>query len=88
MVKQVYQVKRDSCKDAILDSAPSNQKPAEKMLATKGKEVKRVTFKDPVVESRQTKLKVPKVSRELPVHKARSQPGCPLGLSYWQKKKL
>ena len=72
MVKQVYRVKRDGRKDAILNSTPSNQKPAELMLATKGKKVKRVTFKDPVVESGQVKLEVPKVMKELPVYKIRS----------------
>ena len=85
VVKQVYIVKRDGRKDAISDPIPSNQKPAKMMLATKGKEVKRVAFKDPVIESGQVKREVPKAKKELPVHKVKSQPGYPFGLSHWQE---
>ena len=45
MVKQVYIVIKDGRKDVLSDSTPNKQKPAEMMLATKGKEVKRATFK-------------------------------------------
>ena len=85
MVKEAYIVKRDGRKDAISDLTPSNQKPAEMMLATKGKGVKRVTFEDPVIKSEQAKPEVPKAKKELPVHKEKSQPGYPLGLSHWQE---
>ena len=34
------------------------------------------------------KLRVHKAKKELPLVKTESQPRCPLGLSYWQKKKL
>ena len=81
-MKQVYIVKRDGRKDALPDLIPSNQKPAKMMLATKDKEVKQVTFKDPVIESGQVKPEVPKAKKELPVHKVKSQPGYPLGLSH------
>lgn len=70
------------------DGTPSKQKPTKFMLATKGKKVKRVTFKDPVVEYGQVKTEVPKVMKELPVYKIRSQSGCPLGLSHYQLWKL
>ena len=33
-------------------------------------------------------MRVHKVKQELPLLQTKSQPGCPLGLSYWQKKKL
>jgi len=85
MVHQVYQVKRDGRKDVVSDSTPSNQKPAEKVLATKGKEVKRVTFKDPVVDSRKTSLEGPKANKEFQVHETRSQPRCLLVSSRWQR---
>jgi hypothetical protein len=88
MVHQVYQVKRDGRKDVVSDSTPSNQKPAEKVLATKGKEAKRVTFKDPVVESRQTSLEVPKANKEFQVHETRSQPRRLLVSSRWQRWQL
>ena len=58
------------------------------MLATKGKGVKRVTFKDPVVKSKQAKPEVPKAKKEPQVHKEKSQPGYPLGLSHWQEWQL
>jgi hypothetical protein len=88
VVKQVYRVKRDGRKDVVLDSTPNNKKPAESMLATKGREVKRVTFKDPIVESERAKPKVSKVKKDLPLCKTKSQPGCPLGLTSWQERKL
>ena len=50
--------------------------------------MKRVTFKDPIVESKQAKLKVPKIKKDMPQYKTKPQPGCPLGLSRWQEKKL
>ena len=65
MVKQVYIVKRDGRKDVVPDPTTSNQKPAKMMFATKGKEVKRVTFKEPVVKSGQAKpsQKSPKLEK-------------------------
>ena len=88
MVKQIYVVKKDGRKDVVSDSTSNKQKPAEMMLATKGKEVKRVTFKEPVVKSGEAKPEVPKARKELPVHKVKSQPGYPLGLSHWQEWKV
>ena len=85
MIKQVYQVKRDGRKDDVSDPTPSNQKPAESLLAAKGKEVKRLTFKDPVVEFGRAKREVPKAKKGLPVQKIKSQLRCPLGLSHWQE---
>jgi hypothetical protein len=66
----------------------NNEKPVQLTLATKDKEMKRVTFKDPIAESKQAKLEVPKINEGTPLHKTKSQPGCPLGLSYWQERKL
>ena len=88
MVKQVYRVKNDGRKCVVSDPTPDDKKPAGSTLATKGKEVKRVTFKDPIIESGQAKPEVPKVGKELLVHKTKSQPGCSLGLSHWQERKL
>ena len=39
-------------------------------------------------KSEQEKTKVLKIKKELPLCKTKSQPGCPLGLSHWQDKKL
>ena len=50
VIKQVYRVKKDGRKCVVLDSTPNIEKPAELTLATKDKEVKRVTFRDPLVE--------------------------------------
>ena len=88
MVKQVYRVKKDGRKCAVSDLAPNNEKPAELTLATKGKEVKQVTFKNPIAKSERAELKVPKVRKELPLSTTKPQPRCPLGLSSWQEKKL
>ena len=67
VVQQVYRVKRDGRRCAVPDLAPRNKKPVESTLAVKGKRVKRVTFKDPIVESGQAKPEVPKTKRNLPV---------------------
>ena len=88
MVKQVYRVKKDGRKCVVSDLTPSIKKPAELTLAIKGKEVRRVTFKDPIVESRQAKPEMPKLKEKLPVHEAKSQPGCLIGLSHWQERQL
>jgi hypothetical protein len=58
------------------------------MLATKGKEVKRVTFREPIVKFEQDSSKVPKVQEELPVCNTKSQPRCPLSFTSWQERKL
>ena len=88
MVKQVYRVKKDGCKCAISDLTLNDKKPAESMLATKDKKMKQVTFKDPIAEFGQAKTEMPKARKNLPVHKTKSQPGCSLGLSHWQERKL
>ena len=88
MVKQVYRVKKDGCKCAISDPTPDDKKPAESMLSTKDKKVKQLTFKDPIAEFGQAKPEMPKARKNLPVHKPKSQPGCPLSLPYSQQKKL
>jgi hypothetical protein len=45
-------VKRDGCKDFVSDPSTNNK---NSVLATKGREVKQVTLKDPVVGSKQSK---------------------------------
>jgi hypothetical protein len=50
--------------------------------------VKRVTFREPIVESEQANSKVAKVQEELPLCNTKSQPRCPLGLTSWQERKL
>jgi hypothetical protein len=66
-------VKKDGGKNIVPDSVPNNKKPAELMLATKGNEVKRLTFREPIVESEQANSKVPKVQEELPSCNTKSQ---------------
>jgi len=86
-VKKVKKEK-DGRKSAISDPTPNDKKPAEPMLAAKDKKVKQVKFKDPIVKFGQAKPEMPKVRKNLPVHKPKSQPGRPLGLPYSQQKKL
>ena len=52
-------------------------------LATKGNEASQSS-----AESEDKKLRVHKAEKELPLLQTKSQPRRPLGLSYWQKKKL
>ena len=60
----------------------SNEKEPIKVLtlATKGNETSQSSGK-----SEGKKLRVHKVKQELPLLQTKSQPGCPLGLSYWKK---
>ena len=80
-VKKVKKEK-DGRKSAISDPTPNDKKPAGPMLAAKDKKVKQVKFKDPIVKFGQAKPEMPKVRKNLPVHKPKSQPGRPLGLPY------
>ena len=88
VIKQVYRVKKDGRKCAVLESTPNIEKPAELTLATKGKEVKRVTFRDPLVKSKQDKLKMPNIKKDMPLCETEPEPRCPLGLSHWRERKL
>mgnify|MGYP007017564297 FL=1 len=89
VVKQVYRVKRDGRKCATSDLISNNKEPIKVLtLATKGKEVKQSIDKNQSAKSEEKKLRVHKAKKELPLVKTESQPRCPLGLSYWQKKKL
>ena len=88
MIKQVYRVKKDGRRCAVSELTPNNEQPAELTFATKGKETKRVTFDDPIAESKQAKLKVPKIKKGMPLCETKPQPRCPLGLSHWQERKL
>ena len=57
-------------------------------LATKGNETKQPMIESQSAKSEEKKLRVHTVKQELPLLKTESQPRCPLGLSYWQRKKL
>ena len=84
MVEQVYRVKRDGRKSATSDMISNEKEPIKVLtLATKGNEASQSSAK-----SEGKKLRVHKVKQELPLLQTKSQPGCPLGLSYWQKKEL
>ena len=84
VVKQIYRVKKDGRKSATPDLI-SNKKDPIKMLtlATQGNEASQSSAK-----SEEKKLRVHMVKQELPLLQTKSQPGSPLVLSYWQKKKL
>jgi hypothetical protein len=53
-----------------------------------GKKEKQIIVDDQFAKSEQRKFEVPKIMKELPLLKSKSQPRCPLGLSSWQEKKL
>jgi len=53
-----------------------------------GKKEKQIIVDDQFAKSEQRKFEVPRIKKELPILKSKSQPRCPLGLSSWQKKKL
>ena len=89
MVEQIYRVKRDGRKSATSDMISNEKEPIKVLtLATKGKEVKQSIDKNQSAKSEEKKLRVHKAKKELPLVKTESQPRCPLGLSYWQKKEL
>ena len=88
MVKQVYRVKKDGRTCATSDLISNIKEPIKVLtLATKGKEEKQINVQDQSAKSEEKNLRVHKAKKELPLQ-TKSQPGCPLGLSYWQKKKL
>ena len=57
-------------------------------MAAKGREMTQLVVEDKSAKSEHAKLKVPKFKKELPNQKPKLQPGCPLGLSSWQERKL
>lgn len=84
VVKQVYRVKKDGRKSATSDLISNEKEPIKVLtLATKGDEASQSGAK-----YEEKKLRVHKIKQELPLLQTKSQSGCPLGLSYWQKKKL
>ena len=88
VIKQDYCVKKDGRKCATSDSVSNIKEPVKVILATKGKEMKQLIIEDQSAKSEKAKIKAPKKKNELPLCKTKSQPGCPLGLSHWQDKKL
>jgi hypothetical protein len=89
VVKQVYRVKRDGRKSATSVLISNEKEPMKVLtLATKGNAMKQSIVESQSAKSEEKKLRVHKVKKELPLAKTESQPSCPLGLSYWQKKKL
>ena len=88
VVKQVYRVKRDGRKSATSHLISNKKEPIKVLtLATKGNETKQLIDKNQSAKSEEKKLRVHKAQKELPFVETKSQPRCPLGLSYWQKKK-
>ena len=84
MVEQIYRVKRDGRKSATSDMISNEKEPIKVLtLATKGNDASQSSAK-----SEGKKLRVHKVKQELPLLQIKSQLGCPLDLSYWQKKEL
>ena len=84
VAKKVYRVKRYVHKSAASDLISNEKEPLKMLtLATKGNETSQSSAK-----SKEKKLRVHKVKQELPLLQTKSHSGCPLGLSYWQKKKL
>ena len=89
MVKQVYHVKRDGRKSATSDLISNEKEPINVLtLAIKDNETKQPIIESRNAKSKEKKLRVHKAKKELPLVKTESQPRCPLGLSYWHKKKL
>ncbi|PNT66311.1 hypothetical protein BRADI_3g09996v3, partial [Brachypodium distachyon] len=82
VIKQIYRIKKDGRECVVSDLISNNKEPVKLTLATKGEEMK-----DQIAKSEITK-KVPKIKKELPLCKEKSQPGCTLGLSSWQERKL
>ena len=84
VVEQVYHIKKDGRKCATSDLILKDKEPIKVLtLATKDNEMSQSSAK-----SKENKLKVHKVKQEFPLLQTKSQPGCPLGLSYWRKKEL
>ena len=82
-------MKIDGRKCATSDLISNNKEPIKVLtLATKGKEVKQSIDKNQSAKSEEKKLRVHKAQKELSLLQTKSQPGCPLGLSYWRKKEL
>ena len=90
MVKQIYRVKKDGRKSATSDLVSNEKDPIQVLtLVTTGNEMKQSIIKSQSAKSEEKKkLTVHKVKQELPLLQTKSQPGSPLVLSYWQKKKL
>ena len=82
-------MKRDVRNCATSNLISNNKDPIKMLtLATKGKEVKQSIDKNQSAKSEEKKLRVHKAQKELSLLQTKSQPGCPLGLSYWRKKEL
>ena len=89
VVKQVYRVKKDGRKCATSDFITNDKEPIKVLtLATKGKEEEQTNVQNQDAKSEQKKMRMHKARKELPLVEIESQPRCPLGLSYWQKKEL
>ena len=90
IVKQIYVVKKDGRKDKCSDLNAIDENPIN-MLKTSdigGKGKEKLSVDIPSVKSEQSKLKGPKIKKEVPLSKIEVQPRCLLGSSSWQKKKL
>jgi hypothetical protein len=90
VVKQVYRVKRDNCKDKSSYLFSSDTKPNVTIttLANIGKDVKQQVGDAQGAKSEPMELEVYKVERKLPMPKSEAQPSHPLSLPNWQMQKL
>jgi hypothetical protein len=90
VVKQVYQVKRDSRKDKSSDLNLVNKKLINVLIISviggEGKE--KSSFDTPSAESEQKEVKRSKNKRGALLSKIEAKSSHPLGLSNWQRKKL
>ena len=81
-------MKKDNRKCDVSDSISNKKEPVKLTLATEDKEMKQVNAGARSAKSEQVKLKVPEAKEETLMCKTKSQPGCPLGLTSWQERKL
>jgi hypothetical protein len=90
VVKQVYRVKGDNCKDKSSDLPSSDTKPNMTITtsANIGNNVKQQVGDVQDAKSDPMELEVSKVERKLPMPQSEAQPSHPLGLPNWQMRKL
>jgi hypothetical protein len=90
VVKQVYRVKRDSCKSKSSDLNSINKKPINVLitLAIGGKGKEKSSVNPPSAKSEQKEVERSKTKRGALLSKTEAKSSHPLGLSNWQKKKL
>jgi hypothetical protein len=90
VVKQVYHVKYDGRKkkSSYLNSTIEKPITLLKNPAIDGNEVGKSSIDIIGAKSRQKKVRVPKIKKDLPLFKTEIKPICSIGLPKWQEKKL